>query len=212
MSINHPKIILEDGYGGKYIKKGRADYFWGESASPHVKKWLPQARIPQLETLIELFNGMEVAIAGGSVLASYDAVEYGDIDVFPLNAHVIIQLDNVLTNFGYKKKDDNDGLLLYEREDSASRPVQVCLLHIDVLGDVQKMLSRFDISICQMAILNKELHTNTITLQDIRARVLRVNKTMNINSLISRLVKYNKRGYSIIDARYNEDTKSNSAK
>lgn len=214
MSGNIPEgIVTVGGYGTRRIAKSKADYFWGDTVSPVIRDWKPKAVLPQLETLIDIFRGTHIAIAGGAVLASLDAVEYNDIDVFPLTARDVNVAETNLSNLGYKLTKKEEHYLLYERTGSSSRPVQIILIHIDCDGDVQKLLNRFDLSVCQVAVYRGLLHSNTNAIQDIKGKVLRVERTMNITSLIHRVLKYNGRGYSVLDGeeKDNENTNTNSA-
>lgn len=202
-----PKIFTEDATGSSALDKDKAAYHWGQNKQNVVTAWKRKAKLPQLETLIELFNGTDIAIAGGAVLASLDAVEYTDIDVFPLTLAAVDEATNLLVNIGYKETEENEHFLLYERPGSSSRPVQVVLLHTDT-GNVHTVIDRFDITVCQVAVLNKKLHSNTVALEDIRRRNLRVSSTLNISALMVRLSKYNKRGYSAIDGQPPKEKKS----
>jgi hypothetical protein len=215
MSGNIPEgIVTTGGYGTRRIAKSKADYFWGDKVSPVIKDWNPKAVLPQLETLIDVFSGTKIAIAGGAVLASLDAVEYNDIDVFPLTPRDVNIAETNLSNLGYKLTNKQEHFLLYERTGSSARPVQIILIHIDCDGDVQRLLNRFDLSVCQVAVYNGCLHSNTNAIQDIKGKVLRVERTMNITSLIHRVMKYNGRGYSVLDGEEKierENTNTSSA-
>ena len=102
------KVIGIDAYGKPKINTAVANYFWAEGAKTVCRSWRPKAKIPQLETLIEVFNGTDIAIAGGSVLGSYAAVEYGDIDIFPLTKESVPQAIQLLEDLGSKNFDDQE--------------------------------------------------------------------------------------------------------
>jgi hypothetical protein len=208
MSANVPKgLITEDGYGSMTINKFAADYFWGDKPKPHKAHWKPKAKIPQLETLIDVFKGTDILIAGGAVLGSLDAVEYTDIDVFPLTLKAVSKAEKLLVGLGYKKTSQEDHFLMYERTVSSARPVQIILMHTDVDGDPQKVLNRFDLSVCQVGVFNGQLVSNDIAMEDIHEKVLRALTTMNVNSLFKRVMKYNGRGYGVIDGLTEEEKK-----
>lgn len=200
MSFVLPKgLISDDGYGGKYIRESTARYYWGEGALPVKRDWTPKAVIPQLETLVDVFNKTSIAIAGGAVLGSYAAVEYGDIDVFPLNKLAIREAKVLLENLGYKEDVVTEYSITYRRPGSHNRPVQVVFVHTDVKDDVQKLINRFDLSVCQVAILGAKFHSNSISLEDITIGALRITGTMNIYGTVARIDKYQRRGFGILD-------------
>jgi len=205
------KVVTKDGYGNFAIDKKMSDYFWGEGEIDQLRPWEPKARIPQLETLIEVFNGTPIAIAGGAILGSYAAVEYGDIDVFPLTPDAIPQAQKLLTDIGYKCFHDEEFSKQYKRAGSSSRVVQLITVHADVNGAVQKVLRRFDLSVCQLAVLNRMLYSNTTSLKDVQSKVLRVRGTLSVSSLINRIIKYHKRGFDIIDEIKDEKANTNRA-
>jgi hypothetical protein len=200
MTIKIPKFMYSsDGYGGKYLRQSTRDFYWGEKSEPVTKDWKPKAKIPQLENLIDVFNKTFTAIAGGAVLGSYHAVEYGDIDLFPLEEKAVQQAKDILTNMGYRETSCDDSSCVYERGSSSFRKVQLVLLHTDAKRQVQTLLNRFDISVCQVAVYGGKLHTNTVALDDIRLNLIRTRNTLNIGSLWNRINKYYQRGFNIID-------------
>ena len=192
-------LYSKDGYGGKYIKKSTAQYYWGEAATPVERKWTPKAVIPQLETLIEAFDKTSTAIAGGAVLGSYAAVPYGDIDLFPLCKYAIKQAKQILIDLGYRETESSEFSLIFRRAGSHNKPVQMILLHHDADKNVQTLLNRFDLSICQLAIYGKQLHTNSIALRDVKVGAIRITGSLNIYSTLARVDKYQLRGFGIID-------------
>lgn len=213
MSIMIPEgLYTTDGYGGEYIKATTAKYYWGEGSNPVKKDWEPKAKIPQLETLIEMFDKVSVAIAGGAVLGSFAAVPFGDIDVFPLSKPAITSAKSILSNLGYKETKTSKHSLLYERAGSHYSPVQVILLHTDTNNKVQGLLNRFDLSICQVAVYGKKLHSNTIAIDDIKMKMIRIMKTMSIYSTVQRVDKYQQRGFGIVDTPMKHPDKNENKK
>jgi len=187
--------MVTDANGNKTLDAHKASLYWGEGKLPIVDVWSPKARIPQLEELINSFKGVDVAIAGGAVLGALDAVEYTDIDVFPLTTKGVIDAETKLNTLGYTKTEVKDHYWMFTKEDSCCRPVQLILVHTDVQRDVQRLLNRFDLSVCQVAVYQNVLHSNTIAMRDIKLKYLRVTGTSNVGSLLVRLTKYAKRGY-----------------
>lgn len=213
MALVIPKgMYSSDGYGGKYIKSSTARYYWGEGSKPVTKDWEPKAVIPQLETLIDVFDKTFIAVAGGAVLGSYAAAPYGDIDVFPLSNSAIEQAKQLLTNLGYKETDSSEFSIIFKRPGSHNRDVQLVLLHVDTNNKIQALLDRFDLTICQVAVYGKKLHTNSIALEDIKSGVIRVNKTLNIYSTVSRIDKYQTRGFGILDTPIKDPGKNENEK
>jgi len=183
------------------------DYTW--CAQP----WKPAVKIPQLEELISAFKGTEVPIAGGAVLGAYLAVAYGDVDIFPLSKTCILTAQDTLVNLGYKRVDDFPHCDNFEHPADVYRKVQVIKAHTDIYaGNLESkiafMLSRFDLSICQIAVLNGETVSNRTALNDMKTRTLRCTDTVCLASLMHRIEKYKKRGFKIIDEEdFNEHSK-----
>ena len=195
MSVT-PNIMSEISPGKTVVNKSKASIYWGEGGKVIITRWSPKVVLPQLEELNTALRSTSTVIAGGAVLAALDAVEYTDIDVFPLTLLAVIDAHDILVKLGYKKTQVTPFFWMYHKPDSCCRPVQLVLAHTDVDGDVQRLLCRFDLSVCQVAVYHSVLHSNTIALRDISHKVLRVIGTSNISKLISRIEKYTKRGYS----------------
>lgn len=196
-------VVSTDDHGNYVLDEKMSAYFWAEDEIDQLRPWEPKARIPQLETLIEVFNGTATAIAGGAILGSLAAVEYGDIDLFPLHPAAIPEAKTLLENLGYKCTKSEDFCSEYRRAESSQRVVQLTTVHADCNGAVQQLLRRFDISVCQVAVLNKMLYTNTTSLKDIKGKILRVRGTLSVASLVNRIFKYQDRGFKIIDYENN---------
>ena len=193
-----------DGYGRP--KRLKSDYYFKENDSQVSKPWRPRVNHPQVKELIGAFKKQSTMIAGGAILGCLEALEFGDIDVFPLDATALENCDSILEELGYKMESQLPYSRMYLHQQSAYRHVQVLTIHTDV-KDGWQLLRRFDLSCAQVGVLNGNLLSFTHSLQDIRKRTLRVCGTLSIKSLLDRLEKYQKRGFKFYDDDNSETKK-----
>ena len=177
---------LKNSYGGTNTRA--AKYLWGEYEGAECEPWYPKIRWPQLEELIEVLNGTSIPVAGGAVLGCLEAIEFGDIDIFPLKQDDIHRVGDILDNLGYRLKGEVSHSRLYEHESMVYRPVQVITVHTDVV-DVYHLLRRFDLSCVQVAVMDGTLRTFHQTQVDLAERNLRVMSSLSVMSLLERIEK-----------------------
>lgn len=187
---------LTDSYGRPRQKK--VDYYWNENRVVHSAGWAPQVKWPQLEELIGELKGTGIPIAGGAILGCLQAIEFGDIDLFPLNKKDVEVCDRILKTLGYRKEGTAPSSHIYEHEATVYRTVQVITLHTDA-KDVYQVLDRFDLSCVQVGVVDGKLHTYLTALKDIQDRYLRVTGTLATRALLDRIIKYKNRGFKFYD-------------
>lgn len=180
-------------------KKNRYLFPLPEDIGKVTAPWSPIAKLPQLEELIEAFHTTGIPVAGGAVLASFAAVGYEDIDVFPVNELQLEKTKQILTEqLGYRLEEDLEHAANYEHPSGAYRKLQVVKIHIDC-NDPYEVIRRFDLSICQIAVIDKMLLSTTVALEDINSRILRCMGTISLHSFMHRVEKYRGRGFKLAD-------------
>jgi len=186
-------------YGSKeLLDNHNSSYMWGENKRWVTMQWDPKIIFPQLEKLRESFKDTnEVAIAGGAVLGCWKAKQFDDIDIFPLTTTGKEQAQLILKAENYYEEKKAKYCIYYGHRDSSNRKVQLILLHTDTKR-CSSLLSRFDLSICQVALLAGKLYTNNITIKDIKNELIRVTGTLNVNNMLARIEKYKSRGFKTI--------------
>lgn len=198
--------LVADGYGKP--KQSAADYYWDENPIRIDSRWKPQIKWPQLEELLDVFNGSGIPIAGGSILGCLEAIEFGDIDIFPLKEEDIYRTCDALDNLGYRPDTcELEHVKQYVHSASVYRPVQVITVHADA-HDVYQLLARFDLSCVQVAVVDGRLHSYKTALKDIQDRYLRVGHTLAVRTLLDRIIKYKNRGFKFYDEEKAKEEKT----
>lgn len=135
-------------------------------------------------------------IAGGAALRWYQNVPVGDtdIDIFcatPKQCYEVIDRIKSYGRYTVKHESENATTLEYYPYDKTSGVDRWILQVIkkDFYTDLQAIIDRFDISVCQIGTAGDELVIGEYTARDVRERNLRMSMPLHPDA-VKRLTKY----------------------
>lgn len=144
-------------------------------------------------------------IAGGACLKwiqNQPVGRHSDIDVFCKNEHQAKKLIDYITNhLGLKNHNNGYTQKLFKTDNATTFGIEANRMHwkiqiitCDYFNNIQEVINRFDITVCQVATTGNEWILGEKTAKDINQRNLRFNKITN--AAPKRLIKYWCYGYT----------------